>query len=1006
MQTGLSDYKNYHSSAFEDVSIKDILELKEGIPVILNDDYSITAVIEYYGVNIESKDTENYLRGRVLRQFSILFKDIQETRTTISFTKLFGADTQVEVPEGALEHEAERIKFFNKNVKNRSIKAERFFAMVNIYPAKSQDISKFKLAVLNTKMFLGVELKEEERILLTKAAFEDIEKRSLSIVRCIDNLKKVFNECSINYKGVISKKDLFDVLRSFTLPRDANSLESRLDENQSIRAQLFNGEKVVRSHKGFFLNGYFHRVYTLNELPEENVYLGELEKTLLSLPYEFAYTLSVTPLSKDETDKVFKSTWRKKKIQDLQWGVNEKRANKEDRDLEREENIAIENGTELARLSVTLVVKVPEYIVDEDCRTQDITFERWVDDFDHDIKTRHFKEFGRSIWQAEERGHFYFFSKSLGGIGSIFSPDSLTLETKQLDIPFLIPLTSVSRRDLRQDGISFYYHRSANDGTPGGIVRFDHFDSRLNAPNYEIFGSTGSGKSVLIQSILTSFMARRFNGASPIIRGTDIGGAVGSYEKIVEVYGGQIWKFKGRQKPNINLLGEINPEKSKPKEKHLIKVRDLLRKELSSVGVNVPEQEVEGLCRDIYSSLSNREVEDLRLKRDFSYYLKDFAEDKYGVTLDPSEELVELAKLKPGNCLPEEDDFSFIMTILDIMLSPGSSVGGAFENGSIDMDFISESLETAYIVKDDGFPTLSDYKDVIDGVVERDEGKNPSLIGISRSLANWVKSGKYPYFDLPTNVDLSAGIIIADLNDLIKNDTIDKIGAAYVSIINKIFVEDLYSKSDKARMFLGDENWKVAKSSTMMRSFQESIKRLARKYGFFNVNATQGGLDYAPFPSFLAAVKNNTFGYIIPGAMASDVDQLCSFYGWGEAIRKQLKEEVGLKETDDGLGGKRKSFGRALLINVTSSNDIESVLIDNVLTKTEFEIYHSDAQEGRIHTFYKKVKGLGINERIKKIRSLEYAFDDELLQFLIESDAQRVIAKIREIRKRRDAKSD
>lgn len=1003
MQTGLDKYSETHSPIFEDIKIRDLIELKDGTPVVLNDDHSISIVFEYFGVNIPAKDVEGYIRSKLMHQFNLLFSDIQETKTTVSFTKFFGAEKEVPVPEGALPHEEERIKKYNHSVREKLVKSERFFASVNIAPSREREVGRIKLAIINTKLFLNMNLSKEDKFIMNRAAFSDMDKRTTNLTRTAEKLRDALTECEIRYKMPVNKQDLFNTLVVFTIPRDHNYLDLKYDPTESVRRQIFGGEVLRRSHKGFSLNGYFHRVYTLDELPEYTTAFGELESKLLNLPYEFFYTISASSLSKTETDKVFAATWRKKKIQDMEWGKNSKRTDKEDRDLEAEEEIAIEKGTELSRISATIVVKVPEYKVQEECRKQDISFERYVDDLDHELKTRYFKNFGNSRWQAEENGHFFFFSRSFIGSHSTFSQDALIVETKQSDVPFLIPFTSLARRELRRDGLSFYYTKSHTSGIPGGAVAFDHFDDRLQAPNWEIFGGTGSGKSVKIQSLITSFMARRFSGADVIIRGTDIGGAVGSYEKIVEVYGGKILKFKGRQKPNINILSEISPEKSRPKEKFLHEVAEDVVYPVVSEKVNIEKEEAVGFCRDIYAKLTEREAEDYNMGRDFSFYLTDFIEDKYDVKISMSEDQKDFVKLRPGNCLPEEDDLEFIMLLMDIFLTPGSRPGGGFEDGVIDEDFVSRVIVKTYEIFDDRFPTISDIKDTLERI-NQDGEEDPVISNMIDSLSNWTKEGKYPFFDLPTNIDFDSSIIIADMNDLIsaEADKVNKISAAYVNIINKIFIEDLFRKRDKARMFLGDENWKVAKSSAKMRDFLESIKRLARKYGFFNINATQGGLDYAAFPGFARAVKENTFGYIIPGMKSSQVDEVCDYYAWGDNIREKLRKEVGLKETDDGMGGTRKSFGRALMILVTNSGD-EDVLVDNILTPTEFEVYHSDDQEGAIHTFYKKRRGLGINDIVKLVVSKEYAFDDELLDYLKSSGKERVVNKIERIRKADEA---
>jgi ABC-type multidrug transport system fused ATPase/permease subunit len=1003
MQTGLSKYADTHSPIFEDMKIRDLLELKDGTPIILNEDHSISVVFEYFGVNIPAKEAEGYIRSKLLHRFDKLFADIQETKITISFTKFFGAEKEVEIPEGALVHEIERIKKYNNSARERCIKSERFFASVNIAPSREREVGKIKLALINTKLFLNKELTKDEKYMINRAAFSDMENRTVAISRISGALKDTLTECDIRYKMPSNKQELFNILLTFSLPRDHNEVEIKYDSSESVRRQIFSSEKIRRSHKGFFLNGYFHRVYTLDDLPEYNVYFGELEQTLLSMPYEFFYTISTSSLSKTETDKVFAATWRKKKIADMEWGKNQKRVDKEERDLETEEEVAIEDGTSLSRVSAMIVIKVPEYRVEEECQKQSISFERYIDDLDHELKTRYFKDFGNSRWQPEENGHFYFFSKAFIGCNSTFSEDSLLVETKRSDVPFLIPFTSLARRDLRQDGLSFYYSKSSNSGVPGGAIAFDHFDKRLKAPNWEIFGSTGSGKSVLIQSLMTAFMGKRFQGSDVIIRGTDIGGAVGSYEKFVEMYGGKILRFKGRQKPNINILSEINPEKSRPKEDFLKKVsEEIIYEKLNGGSDSITHEESLNLAREIYGNLSNREDEDYKMNKDFLYYFKDVCSERFDVKLSLSKEEEEMVKLSPGNCLPEEDDLDFIMMLMDTFLTPGSRPGGGFEDGIIDEDFISSVVLKTYELLGDRFPSISDVRDTLEKINDIEE-PDPSITNMIESLGNWTRDGKYPYFDLPTNVEFDNPVIIADMNDLISSDSdkVSKISSAYVNIITKIFVDDLFRKRDKARMFLGDENWKVAKSSPKMRGFLESIKRLARKYGFFNINATQGALDYAPFPDFMSAVKENTFGYLIPGMDSSSVDKVCDYYGWGDGIREKLKKDVGLKETDDGRGGTRKSFGRALMI-MKANSGVEDCLVDNILTPTEFQLYHSDDEEGAIHTFYLKRREMGIAERIEFIKSEKYAFDDELLDYLKSSGKQDVVFRIEKIRKERE----
>lgn len=1003
-QIGLDKYRNHSSPVFEDISIKDIIEIEGGVPATLNNDHSISLVIEYFGINVGSKDIEGFIKPKILKQFNSLLTESQGTKVTFNFVKFFGKDDEVEIPKEALIHEKERMKLYNKNIQDKNVKKERFFACVNIFPEKTNDISQVRLAIINTKMFLGGKISDEDNAILTRSALSDIDKRVVSVKRIMDKLKDVLNECGVSYKAPVTKQDLFNIILNFTLPRDYGNISVNYDEYESTRAQIFNSEKVSRSHKGFFLNGYFHRVYSMDKLPRENVYFGQLEDKLLTMGYEFYYSLSVCALSKKETDKVFASTLRRKRIDDIRWGQNKKRQIKETQEIEKEEDIAIEQGTELSRGSAILVVKIPEWQIEEKCREARISFERYVDDLDAELKSKKFDQFGGSSWQAEDYGHFLFYSKTLIGSSTLFSDDALVFETKQTDIPFLIPLRSLARRDLRRNGVSFYYSESEANGTPGGTIAFDHFDKSLQAPNCEIFGGTGSGKSVLIQSLLTAFMSKRFDGADVIIRGTDIGGATGSYEKITEIYGGEVWKFKGKQKPNINILKEINPEKARPKEYFLKKVSKKIHKLLLDHDIEITESETKNLCRDMYSEMSERDNDDLASNRGLREIIFDLVDGKYKKEIDVSDELIEEIKLRPGNCLPESDDLNFILSLMDIFLTPGANPGGGFGDGSIDIDFVSDAILRCYELKNDDFPDISDFRDMLIDL-QGEDSEDSLLSYMIRSLSNWTREGKYPFFDLPTNVNLESSIIIADLNDLIKNETIDKIGAAYVAVINKIFMEDLYAKFNHARMFLGDENWKVAKSSKMLRDFQEGIKRLARKYGFFNVNATQGGLDYAPFPSFLKAVKNNTFTYFVAGVVPSEIDELCSFYGWGEDIREKLREEVKLKETDDGKGGKRVSFGRAIMINQKKGGQ-ESVLIDNILTPIELEIYHTDADTSRIHAFYKSRKKMNLTERIDFMREKKHLFDNELIDYLSKSGQDKLVTSILEERRIEENKGD
>jgi len=296
-----------------------------------------------------------------------------------------------------LRYRADYFKFLSEN--NRVFE-DQYYLSFYISPVKKT--TKESIKALWAKL-RGKE--ESEIIKRSNTAMADMDYRAKIIADTADSFFIAMKSIGFRPEFLSSKEEIYNLIQDYTCPETAKSGYIKIDDKTEIaRQSLFAGSRASVNLDDFILDNVYHRVYTMDRPPRDNVD-GKTLDCIKRIPYPYTFSMTFNTVSYEDSKKLFK--WKAfnkmvesdaanhgSQIPDLaaQEGVN-KVMTAYDRFIKGEAT-----GT---RASVNLVVKIPLVQIEKELKLKSISFGEWKRSLDFDMRNNRLPKVGRSSWAVE-----------------------------------------------------------------------------------------------------------------------------------------------------------------------------------------------------------------------------------------------------------------------------------------------------------------------------------------------------------------------------------------------------------------------------------------------------------------------------------------------------------------------------------------------------------------------------------------------------------------------------
>lgn len=936
MAEGSKKHQEAESPIFDEISLYKIVETNKGRTVMLHYDGSVSMILEFSGINNTSMTEYD---------FETMFKRIQNTlddtrNPSISMQFIMTRTNNVSQDENHFEHLPSYLKpraeYLESLSKNYELFENKFY--VSIYYQAHTGAEK-KEGLFTKAYNKYIKRSETEKSKLNKN-MTSVQDRLVDVTELGDSLMQMFQDIGARYRILQTKQDYYEVLEQFTRPNKSRieNLEIE-DREESPRQVLFSGVRAKVRRKDFTLDDYFHKVYMLDRAPRSEIYGPSIE-VIENVPFEFIYSVTFRVMTHNEAINTFKFKLAEKR---MATGANENSLI-EDRSLMAEEKrvsdsydmFAFGEGVGL-NVSVNFVLRMKESHLEKMQQRYKASRSETIRRLDQMLSKRVFSSFGSSEWINEESTGWVVFANLIPGMSSMHKSTLKNLFLTTENIPYFFAMYD-NKRNIEHNGTNHFVDQRGN------LVTFDLMDPTLPAWNYSISGQTGSGKSVLMNAILTmQFADVHKSGKKPVICILDVGGDRGSYSKFMKLVQGTEINLSGARKPSIQMF-EIIPERSLPVPQ---KVEDLAvimkRQKLKKV----KESELENRVRTFFETKIGMRPEDVA--NDFE--MRQMFQDVFEIDTDEEGKKIwadvkEAFDLQPGECKPGPQKFTQIMGILEVMLSTSAKRLDAFAN--YDYDEISEIVSETYNRVEGRHARLSDFYDTCKDMVSQDEPKGRKLL---TKIKNYTaKHGQYPMFDQDTKLDISNDVILADLKGL---ESEPQLQIIYTLLLSQMFNDKMYFTRDRRKLMVRDEAWSLMKNERARQFFVEDL-RTARKNGFATVSISQLPTDYlSPDPQLgrgiISNMQVNIFCKFSTESICREVGQE---YGLNEKIVQEMKT-LGVQKQIQEDGSFKATYAKFMMLIPNAETGNTSVyVLKNLLHPFEYALYSSSAEDNAVIDYY------------------------------------------------------
>lgn len=755
--------------------------------------------------------------------------------------------------------------------------------------------------------------------------------------------------------------------------------------------------QVDQFKKHWIADGCLNMLFSMESAPDPHLDFSALESArflkigtkegVRNLPYFGTFTVAWSSMTKEQGDLLFRlrNAIAMGMTSDRKGLFEDKMAAKEARDINRMHEEFIEGGSDMVRASVMFQLSIPLHYLDRyfDTKLADpeliISIAREVSsDLD---------AIGRAKWKVEDRTHYSAWINSIpGSIKTSGETHSLPMLYLSLSgAMHLVPLFStISPDQSAYSGGNYFITEDSQ------MFVFDHFSKNNGAAaNFSICGATGSGKSVLAQTLIMMLEPKE-----PNIMIMDFGGGnVGSWTKLCSIMGGVELKFGSARPPRINPF-QLNQSDSFPN-----------RSKKKSLAIELgldPNSEDDMVSIDnLYLYLRSEDSPFLPV----SIKLRSMIErcpiiEDYVLGLnenDSYKKIVNVLDLKPTDVRPGDKAVAAIRLVLNILLA--QDVGADGPKDSPWSHFLLDDINDAIMYLYENFkkmphkpgdwPTLSDFCQALTEVHEARRGDLESGVSdgvvnyalLMRRLSQYCRGGLDPFLDGQTNVNINrrviehgveverpAKFVLADMANIADPRKI----ALYTVVVNEFMSRVLYNARESRGVIIRDEAWLFMRSK-IAAPYLEADYRLARKYGFSVVTIAQ---QYTDFSS--SVLQNNTQNWVVCSLGSSDeIGHAHERFRFTEEERSLFSSgRMGTQIKKDAFSGRIvDAFSRTMIANKSGK-----FFIKNKISLPERWITTTDDDETFIFNYYKDTKfhGRPVIELVEWLCTGEYIKDEGL----------------------------
>lgn len=946
MLTGTNQTRIAEDSIFEECSLYKVVNTKKGKPVCLHIDGGVSVVVKFEGINNTSFSEEDY--ESMFKRVQSTFDDIQNPNVSIQFVMI--RDNQISDIDKHLENLPTflqpRAKYLKDLADDYKVFYNHFYFAIHCSSDKKEKKDIIIDTIKNWFMKDAMKISNFERV------FNGLEERTNLILEYSDLICQMLNEIGSNFRILKTKDEYYNLFQAFTRPskskleafsvsEDSSLIDKRKkitglieidDEAESPRRAIFSGVRANVNKNDFTLDGYFHKVWTLDRSPRDFIY-GKSIEVIESIPCEFIYSVTFRPLSHKESIDIFKRKLAEKRMLS---GSN-KGAIVEDRSLAAEENRISESydlfaygSAAGAMASANLVMRIREDVLDKMAKKAHLSRDELISRMDQSIIKKIFSKFGFSEWVNEENTGWMVFNKLIPGMSSLSGEDLKSLFLTTENVPYFLALYE-NKRMLTHNGTNHFID------SRGNVVVFDLMDPSLPAWNYSVSGQTGSGKSVLMNTLLDmQFADMATSGKKPVICILDVGGDRGSYQKFMRLVNGTEINLSGVVKPSIQML-ELVPERSNPTPGKIKAVSAVL----ASTENVTHSDDLETRVRAFYAELLEKGQNNLT-----DYEKQKLFSETFGFEEKPGYR--ELFKLKPGECEPSSKNFNLIMGIIEVMLSTNAKVIDGFK--VFDYDEISAVVLETYRRTQGRFPYIKDLLKTAEELFNPQDPESQKLANrFKTKITNWTRDGAYPMFDKDTSIDISNDVILADLKGLEANPQLQVV---YTLLISQLFNDKMYFTRDRRKLIVRDEAWSIMQNDRARKYFVEDL-RTARKNGFATIAISQLPTDYLnPDASDGRAIITNMQVQIFCKFGTEKIcREVATEFGLGQEVVDEMKT-LGLQKELQPDGSYKTTYSKFMMI--MGGKNI--YVFYNILHPFEYILYSSSAEDNAIIDFYMRIK--------------------------------------------------
>lgn len=719
------------------------------------------------------------------------------------------------------------------------------------------------------------------------------------------------------------------------------------------------------------MDDYYHKIYSLDRAPRKVIY-GKTISVLDSLEFEIMYSVIFRKMTHNETLNTFKFKLAEARMIS---GRNEDAIVEDRTKTQNEQRISDHYDTFAGgdssgiEVSANVCFRIHEKFIERTIADEKISRHEVLRRFEQKMHKRVFANFGASEWVSEQHTSWKVFCQLIPGMGSCYN---LTLKKMVLisqDIPYFLAIYDNKIPGIIHNGTNHFIDMKDN------LVPFDVMNPNLPAWNYSISGQTGSGKSVLMNAILTMQLADTAKGKGPVICILDVGGDRGSYSKFMRLVNGTQINLSGAIKPSIQML-ELNSERSLPTESKKVELAQFFLEEVNKYRKDHEPKAGEEREKINEESMLIRLLDyyQMKLSKGSTELTESFYKELFYNTFGIPWKQVYQDKLvlKPGECRPDDRAMNMIMSLMEIILSTSGKDIDGFRQFDPD--------EISYYI-------LQTYERIGAEIVDYDKDKNPirrypfmrDLLKIMSELAdatktstrkminkieNWTIKGQYTMFDQDTKIKMDADIILADMKGV---EADPKLQMMYTILISQLFSNKMYFTKDRRKVMVRDEAWSLMKNARAREFFVEDL-RTARKNGFATISISQLPTDYlSPDEAVGRAIMSNMQVNIF---CKFDGQAVCSTVGKEYRLNDETIDEMtrlGVRRVAQKDGSFKAMYATFMMLM-----NQEIYIFKNVLHPFEYALYSSSSEDNAIIDYYLSVT--------KKMENLE-----DVLWFIAEN---------------------